>query len=72
MGSMIRSGVFLARSVELTIQWDCIIRTGPVYPITLDDFQLVRDGRIGEFRGVVGDLHCRLTDFVHKGGSSWG
>ena len=63
---MIRSAGSLARSVELTIQWDFILRTGPVYLITLDDSQLVRDGGIGEFRRVVVDLRCRLTDFVHK------
>ena len=66
LDSMIRSGGSLARSVELTIQWDFNLRTGPVYPVTLDDLNLVRDGGIGEFRCVVGDLHCRLTVFVHE------
>ena len=65
LDSVIRSGVSLARSVELTIQWDCILRTGLV-PITLDDLQLVRGGGVGEFCRVVGNLHCRLTDFVHE------
>ena len=66
LDSMTRSGGSLARSAELTVQWDCILRTGLVSLITLDDLQLVRSGGIGEFRRVVGDLHCRLTDFVHK------
>ena len=36
------------------------------YPMTLGDLQSVREGGIGELRRVAGDLHCRLTDFVHK------
>ena len=66
LDSMIRSRVSLARSVELTVQWEKFLRTGSVYPITLDDLQSVWDGGIGEYRRVTGDLHCRLTDFVHK------
>ena len=66
MDSMIRSGVSFARSIELTVERDCIPKTGPVYPVTLDDLQSGRDGGIGEFRRVVGDLQCRLTDFVHR------
>ena len=38
-----RSGVSLARSVELTVQVDKILRIGPVYPVTLDDLQSVRE-----------------------------
>ena len=66
LDSVIRSGVSLARSVELIVEWGKILWTGPVYPVTLDDLQSVWDGGIGEFRRVAGDLHCRLTDFVHK------
>ena len=65
LDSMIRSEVSLARSVELTAQVVKIVRIGPAYP-TLYDLQLVRDGGIGEFRRVVGGIHCRLTDFVHR------
>ena len=63
--SVFRSGVSRARSVELTVQWEKILRTGPVYPVILHDLQSVRDGGVREFRRVTGDLHCRLTDFVH-------
>ena len=65
LDSMIRSGVSLARSVEFTLQWEKILRTGPVYPVSLGDPQSVREGSIGEFRRANGDLHCTLTDFVH-------
>ena len=44
LDSMIRSGVSLGRSVELTIQWDGILGTGPVSPISLDDLHLPRGG----------------------------
>ena len=28
--------------------------------------QSVLVGGIGEFRGVVGGLHCRLSEFIHR------
>ena len=37
LGAMIRYGVSLARSVELTIQWERILAAGPLYPVTLND-----------------------------------
>ena len=47
-------------------QWDEILKTGPVSPVTLQDLQLARSGGLGQCRRVVGDLHCRLSDFVHR------
>ena len=64
LDTMIRSGVSLARSLEVTVQWKCILRAGPVHPITQDDLHLVLAGGIGEFRGVVGELHYRLGGSV--------
>ena len=70
LDSMIRSGVSLPLSVELTVQWDKILSTGPVYPVTLDDLQSVREGGVSVSVSFVGLLetfiHCRLTDFVHR------
>ena len=66
LGSMVWSGVSLARSVELTIQWECFFWAGPVCPVTLSDLQLVRRGGIGEFCGVTGDLRCWITNFAHR------
>ena len=37
LDAMIRHGVSLSRSVELTAQWDEILAFGPWYPVTLDD-----------------------------------
>ena len=37
LGAMIRYGVSLSWSVELTAQWDQILALGPMYPVTLDD-----------------------------------
>ena len=67
LDAMIRDGISLARSVELTAQWDWIlILRGPVNPITLEDFQLARSGGLGEVRRAAGDLHCWLSDFIHR------
>ena len=55
----------LARSVELTAQWDKILAVGPLYSVTLDDLGAVQGLGIGEFHRVVSDIHHRLSDFVH-------
>ena len=47
--AMIRYGVSLSRSVELTAQWDQILALGPMYPVTLDDLSVGRDLGIGAF-----------------------
>ena len=49
LGAMIRSGVSLSRSVELTAQWDQILALGPVFPVTLDDLSVDRGLGIGAF-----------------------
>ena len=36
--AVIRGGVTLARSLELTVQWDGILRIGPVFPLTYARF----------------------------------
>ena len=43
LDAMIRYGVSLSRSVELTAQWDLILALGPVYPVTLDDLSVDRN-----------------------------
>ena len=63
---MIRDGITLARSLELTVQWDGIIRIGPVHPLAVQDSDLARGGGLGEWRQVVEDLHLRLSDFIHR------
>ena len=64
LDAMIRDGISLARSVGLTVQWDEILRVGPISPVTWEDLQSARSGGHGECRRVVGDLHCRLV--VHR------
>ena len=66
LGAMIRSGVSLSRSVELTIQWNQIVALGPVFPVTLDDLSLDRALDIGAFFHAASDVHRRLGDFVHQ------
>ena len=41
LSAMIRGGVSF-RSVELAVQWDGILRVGPIHPITAEDFLLAR------------------------------
>ena len=40
LDALIRYGVSLSRSVELTAQWNLIIALGPMYPVTLDDLSV--------------------------------
>ena len=66
LDAMIRSGVSLARSVELTAQWDRIVAVGPIYPVTLGDLNAVRGFGIGDFHRVASGAHRRLGDFIHS------
>ena len=66
LDALIRDAISLARSVERTAQWDEILRVGPVNPISWEDFELATSGGLGECRRVVGDLHFRLSDFIHR------
>ena len=63
--SMISHGVTLFRSVELAAQWGKILSIGPLYPMVLDGLHAVEGLGFGDFRRVVGDLHRRLSDFIH-------
>ena len=65
LGAMIRDGVSLARSVELTCQWGRILSIGPLHPVTIGDLDMVRSVGFGEFHRIVSDVHRRLSDFVH-------
>ena len=49
LDAMIRCGVSLSRSVELTAQWDRILALGPMHPVTLDDLSLDRALDLGAF-----------------------
>ena len=49
LGTMIRSGISLSRSVELTAQWDKVLALGPMYPVTLDDLAFDRALGVGAF-----------------------
>ena len=64
--AMIRDGVTLARSLELTVQWDGIFRLGPVHPLTVRDFQMARSGGLGGWWRVVEGHHRRLSDFIPR------
>ena len=66
LGDMLKNGFTLARSFELTAQWSCILSAGPLRPVTTDDLLRVQEGGLGGFHEVVGDLHGRLSDFVHS------
>ena len=65
LDAMIRYGISLARSVELTAQWDRILAAGLLYPVTIDDLGAIRGLGIGDFHRVVSDVHHRLSDFIH-------
>ena len=65
LGAMIRYGVSLARSVELTAQWDRILAAGDLYPVTLDDLRAVEGSGLCDVHRIVSDVHHRLSDFIH-------
>ena len=65
LGAMVQCGVSLARSVELTALWDRILAAGSLDPVTFDDLNAVQGLGIGDFHGVVSDVHHRLSDFIH-------
>ena len=65
LDATIRCGLSLSRSVELTAQWDRILAVGPLYPVTLDDLDVVQGAGVGEFYRAVCDVHRRLSDFIH-------
>ena len=65
LDAMIRCGISLSRSVELTAQWDRILAAGPLYPVTLYDLSAVQGLGVGDFHRVVSEVHRRLSDFNH-------
>ena len=58
----LRDGVTLARSLEFTAQWDGILRIGPVFPLTRQDFDMAKSGGLGVWLQVVEGLHRGLSD----------
>ena len=66
LDAMIRYGVSLSRSVELTAQWDQILALGPMYPVIEDDLSVGRDLGSGAFFDVAAGFHRRLCDFIHQ------
>ena len=66
IGDMLRNGFTLARSLELAAQWSCTLSIGPLHPVTSDDLLRVQEGGLGWFREVGGDLHARLSEFIHR------
>ena len=64
--AVVRDGITLARSLELTVQWDGILRIGPIHPLTLLDFEFARRGGLGEWSQVVQELHLRLSESIHR------
>ena len=65
LDAMIRCGVSLSRSLELSAQLDRILIIGPEYPVTLDDLQVLRGVGLGDFYHGVCGIHRRLSDFIH-------
>ena len=66
LGNMIRGGFTLARSLELSAQWNCILRTEPVHPFSADELLRVQGGGPGRFHEVAQELHCRLSESIHR------
>ena len=65
LDGMIRCGVSLSQSLELSARWDSILAIGRLYPVTLDDLQVVTGVGLGDFYHVVCGIHRRLCGFIH-------
>ena len=65
LDAVIRSGISLSRSVELTAQWDKILALGPLHPVALDDLSFDRGMGVGAFFHAASGVHRRLGDSVH-------
>ena len=65
LGEVVRNGFSLARSLEHAALWDCILTAGSMHPISAEDLR-VQDGGLGWFHEIVGVLHDRLSDFIHR------
>ena len=66
LDAMIRYGVSLSRSVDLTAQWDQILALGSMYPVTEDDLSVGRGLGIGAFFDFAAGVHRRFCDFIHQ------
>ena len=66
LDAMIRCGVSLSRSVELTAQWDQILAIGPIYPVTGDDLSVGHGLGVGAFFDAAAGVHRRLCEFIHQ------
>ena len=65
LDALIREGFSLAKSLELAAQWDAIFRKGSLLPVTHVDLRVACGGSLEEYRRIVGDLHRRLSEFIH-------
>ena len=65
LGTMIRYGVSLSRSIELIAQWDKILALGHLHPVSLDDLSFDLGMGIGAFFHAASGIHRRLSDFIH-------
>ena len=64
LGAMIRCGISLSWSLELTAQWDRILALRSLYTVTFDDLSLDQGMGIGAFYRAPSDIHRRLSDFI--------
>ena len=66
LGGMIQGGVTLARSLELTIQWDRTLGSSLLHLRFSEIFAECLASGIGEFLGVVQGLHRWFSEFIHQ------
>ena len=66
LGNLIRGGFTLARSLEPSPHCNCTLRAGPVHPTSAEDLLRGQGGGPGWFHEVAQELHCRLSEFIHR------
>ena len=64
LDAIVRCGASLARDVELSHLWDCIVRLGPLGSVSVEEYVAARTCGFGESRRLVAGLYDRVSIFV--------
>ena len=64
LDAIVRCGASLTRDVELSHLCDCIVRSGPLGSVSVEEYVAARTCGVGESRRLVAGLYDRVSIFV--------
>ena len=64
LDAIIRCGASLTRAVELSHLWDCVVRMGSLWSVSVEDYVAARSCGVGESRRLVAGLYDRVSTFI--------